>query len=56
MGNATEKEGISPFDSDYTNTGDKLSFNFTQPRRFDYFDKKNDVNLKMVVFVKQAPS
>ncbi len=37
------------------NTGDKFSYNFTQPGRFDYFDK-NNASLKGVVFVKQAPS
>jgi plastocyanin len=42
------------FDSDYMNTGDKYSYNFTQPGRFDYFDK-NDDSLKGTVFVKQAP-
>lgn len=42
------------FDSDYMNTGDKFSFNFTEPGRFDYFDKNND-NLKGTVFVKQTP-
>ena len=36
------------------NTGDKFSYTFTQPGRFDYFDKNND-NLKGTVFVKQAP-
>lgn len=55
MGNETERDGISLFDSDYMNTGYKFSYNFTQPGRFDYFDK-NDVNLKAVVFVRQAPN
>ena len=36
------------------NTGDKFSYTFAQPGRFDYFDKNND-NLKGTVFVKQAP-
>jgi hypothetical protein len=55
MGNETERDGISLFDSDYMKTGYKFSYNFTQPGRFDYFEKY-DVNLKAVVFVKQAPS
>jgi hypothetical protein len=42
------------FDSDYMNTGEKYSYNFTQPGRFDYFDK-NDDSLKGTVFMKQAP-
>ena len=50
----TEGDGIPLFDSDYMNTGDKFSYTFTQPGRFDYFDKNND-NLKGTVFVKQAP-
>ena len=36
-------------------SGDKFSYTFTQPGRFDYFDKNNDDNLKGTVFVKQAP-
>ena len=51
----TGRDGIPLFDSDYMNTGDKFSYNFTQPGRFDYFDKNND-SLKGVVFVKQTPS
>ena len=54
-GITTGRVGIPLFDSDYMNTGDKFSYNFTQPGRFDYFDK-NDASLKGVVFVKQAPS
>ena len=54
-GITTGRDGIPLFDSDYMNTGDKFSYNFTQPGRFDYFDK-NDASLKGVVFVKQAPS
>ncbi|HSA75555.1 MAG TPA: hypothetical protein VLE21_05135 [Candidatus Nitrosocosmicus sp.] len=50
----TGGEGIPLFDSDYMNTGDKFSYTFNQPGRFDYFDKNND-NLKGTVFVKQAP-
>ncbi|HSA75090.1 MAG TPA: plastocyanin/azurin family copper-binding protein, partial [Candidatus Nitrosocosmicus sp.] len=50
----TGRDGIPLFDSDYMNTGDKFSYTFTQPGRFDYFDKNND-NLKGTVFVKQAP-
>jgi plastocyanin len=42
------------FDSDYMNTGEKFSYTFTQPGRFDYFDKNNE-NLKGTVFVKRAP-
>ena len=49
------RDGIPLFDSDYMNTGDNFSYNFTQPGRFDYFDK-NNASLKGVVFVKQAPS
>ena len=51
----TGRDGIPLFDSDYMSTGDKFSYNFTQPGRFDYFDK-NNASLKGVVFVKQAPS
>ena len=51
----TGRDGIPLFDSDYMNTGDEFSYNFTQPGRFDYFDKNND-SLKGVVFVKQTPS
>ena len=51
----TGGDGIPLFDSDYMNTGNKFSYNFTQPGRFDYFDKNND-SLKGVVFVKQTPS
>ena len=54
-GNTTERDGISLIDSDYMNTGNKFAYNFTQPGRFDYFDKNNG-NLKGVVFVKQAPN
>lgn len=57
FGNTAIKIGTggSPlFDSDYMNTGDKFSYNFTQPGRFDYFDKNSD-DLKGTVFVKQAP-
>ncbi len=50
----TGGKGIPLFDSDYMNTGDKFSYTFNQPGRFDYFDKIND-NLKGTVFVKQAP-
>ncbi len=46
--------GIQLFDSDYLNTGDKFSYTFTQPGRFDYFDKNSGGdNLKGTVFVKQ---
>ena len=38
----TGRDGIPLFDSDYMNTGNKFSYNFTQPGRFDYFDKNND--------------
>lgn len=51
----TAGDGIPLFDSDYMNTGNKFSYNFTQPGRFDYLDKNND-GLKGVVFVKQTPS
>jgi len=48
--------GIPLFDSDYMNTGDKFSYTFTQPGRFDYFDKNSDNdNLKGTIFVKQPP-
>lgn len=48
--------GIPLFDSDYMNAGDKFSYTFTQPGRFDYFDKNSDEdNLKGTVFVKQPP-
>lgn len=46
--------GAPLFDSDYMNTGDKFFYNFTQPGRFDYYDKNNE-DLKGTVFVKQAP-
>lgn len=52
--NATTVTSKIPiFDSDYMNTGDKFSYNFTQPGRFNYF--KNNDNLEGTVFVKQAP-
>ncbi len=51
----TGGDGFPLFDSDYLNTGNKFSYNFTQPGRFDYFDKNNN-SLKGVVFVKQTPS
>jgi plastocyanin len=35
------EDGIPLFDSDYMNTGDKFSYTFTQPGRFDYLDKNN---------------
>jgi plastocyanin len=47
-------DGIPLFDSDYMNTGDKFSYTFTQPGRYDYFVKNSD-NLEGTVFVKQGP-